>query len=273
MSGSNNPNIRLSDSCEARHLGPDRGYGVIATKDISSGRVILRDEAIIKVDAENLMSGAAQREINRRYNLLPAAQKQKYDALHCFIRDEEWAAVQEKAQRIMPDARIRADYLADYRRACTFATNSFGLATSRTQSAIFLDAARFNHACYDVQLPRKGGAEKAARWEAYAVRDIEEGEEITLNYYYRTELRAERQANLLYCWGFACTCDVCVPGPRSAQHDANLRNLNSDSSFWGKNHHVSRWFTKEDIASYVERLEERLGLSRAVGDQDLIWVT
>ncbi|KAK8030134.1 hypothetical protein PG993_011425 [Apiospora rasikravindrae] len=281
-SDNDNPSIPLSEWCEARYMGVNRGYGVVALKDIAEGTTILTDNALIGINEADTLSRAAQREIKRQYEASSAEQQQRFDALHCFISEEDRIEIELKSLQIMDDSPIRATYLRDYERVHTFATNCFDIATSNTQAALFLNASRFNHACkpsaeYDVRLPLGAGADVAkATWEAYAVLPIAEGDEITLNYSFRNKQRDERQRSLLETWGFTCTCSVCDldgadGGASSRNFDADLRNLDSDEAEWARTKYVSRWFSNDDVIERLERLGIRIGLARNVGNQEILW--
>ncbi|KAK8062204.1 hypothetical protein PG997_014301 [Apiospora hydei] len=287
-SGNDNPSIPLSEWCEARYLGTNRGYGVVALKDIPESTTILTDNALIGIDEADTLSRRARRWIKRQYAALSDEQKQRFDALHCFISDEARIEIELKLRHIVGDedgdggARARARYLRNYERAHTFATNCFDVATSNTQAALFANASRFNHACwpsaeYDVRLPVGAqGDVGQAQWEAWAVRDIEAGEEITLNYSFRNKQRAERQSLLLKTWGFACTCSVCDlegadQGAESRKFDADLRNLDSDMAEWDRISYVFRGWNNGEVNERLERLDTRIDLARDVGNQEILW--
>ncbi|KAK8112565.1 hypothetical protein PG984_013091 [Apiospora sp. TS-2023a] len=274
--------IPLSKWCESQFLGPDRGYGVIAIQDIPQGTIVLEDEAIIGIDEKSTISRPAQAAIKKQYEALSDEKRKGFDSLHCFISDAERAQVTKLAWDIMDDARIRNNYLRDYERARTFSTNCFDVASSYTQAALFLQASRFNHSClpscdYDVRLPYNGGGVQKARWMAYALRDIPKGEEVTIAYNYTSELRESRQRQLLDTWGFTCTCEVCdlseANKGRADEHDAHLRDLASDAEWWGRNIYVKRKWDISEVAARLERLNQRIELTRAVQYDSLLWNT
>lgn len=263
-------------------MGENRGYGVVAIKDIPVGEIVLRDKALIGIDNHDTTSRSAQADINRQYEALPNENRRAFDTLHCYISDKQRAATEKLAWDIMDDDRIRADYMRDYERAQTFATNCFDIGTSVTQAALFLHASRFNHSClpscdYDVRLPYSGAGVSKALWHAYAVRDIKKGEEITISYNSRDELREDRQHHLLEIWGFECTCEVCDPSDgdqaRADAHEAHLRDLKSDAVWWGRHHYVKKKWDNNEVATHMERLDQRASLCRAVQDDGLLWHT
>lgn len=271
----------LSKWCEAQFLGADRGYGVIALQDIPVGEIILEDEALIGIDCASTISRAAQMDIKRQYEALPAEKRRAFDSLHCYISDTQRAATEKKAWEIMDDAAIRAKYMRDYERAQTFATNCFDVGSSLTRAALFPHASRFNHSClpaadFDVRLPSDGRGVAGARWQAYAVRDIRRGDEVTISYNCRNELRADRQRHLSDTWGFACACEVCdlsepANRARAEAHEAHLRDLASDNAWWGRVAYVKRKWEGRELVAYLERLDQRIRLCREVQDDGLLW--
>ncbi|KAK8116443.1 set domain-containing protein 5 protein [Apiospora kogelbergensis] len=284
MSGSEEiPDIRLNPLCTARYLGENKGYGVVATRDIQEGAVILRDIAAVVVDNEDTLAMSAQRDINRQYTEMSEGDKARFDSLHFFMSPQNRVWLDEQAL-LKPTEALRAEFVTNFEHALTFATNCFDVGTSVTQACLFFNASRFNHAClpsaeYNVfQGPPVGNRPAPVRWEAYARRDIKEGEEITIAYNYRQYERERRQRDLLAVWGFPCDCEVCDlegddQGAKSREFDANLQNLYSDEAFWGRTLWVSRNWDREQLDNHIERLEERAGLSRAVGNQEILFKT
>ncbi|KAK7995835.1 hypothetical protein PG991_015302 [Apiospora marii] len=274
---------KLSKWCEAQFLGANKGYGVVALQDIQAGEIILEEEALIGIDNHSTISRAAQADIKRQYEALPEKKRQAFDRLHCYISDTQRAANEKKMKEIIDDWDLREKYRRDYERAQTFATNCFDVGTSVTQAALFLKASRFNHSClptcdFDVRLPYVGGGDVTkSRWHAYAVRDIEKGEELTISYNVRNELREARQRQLRDIWGFTCACEVCdlseANKARADAHEAHLRNLASDNVWWGRNIYVKRKWEADEVVARLERLEQRIELCRAVQDDGLLWNT
>ncbi|KAK6836832.1 hypothetical protein PG987_007327 [Apiospora arundinis] len=279
-----NPDIRLSPACTARFLGAAKGYGVVATRDIKNGEFILRDIATITVDDEDTFSEKAQEAINEQYENLSNADQDKFDKLHFYTADKNRAYIEQRSAAVSSEEE-RQEFLTRYERVMTFATNCFDVTASKTEAGLFLQGSRFNHSClpsaeYNVfrsrgRLP-EGAPLPPVRWECYAVRDIAQGEEITLGYNFRLLSREGRRRALENCWGFPCGCEVCdLDGPDegrlSREYDCNLRDLRKDERFWHETPWVHREWDKEALEAHLARLEDRLAMCRANSIQEGVW--
>lgn len=90
-----------------------------------------------------------------------------------------------------------------------FRNNAFNLGNdAEFQQAVFRRISRINHSC----VPNTQGNFHAelGRFNVHSTRDIEEGEELTLNYLQELGVgREKRQQSLLRGYGFACECPAC----------------------------------------------------------------
>ena len=100
-------------------------------------------------------------------------------------------------------------------------SNGYPLGPNSEVGAIFPLVARLNHACR----PNAQHAWNEARGieVVHAVRDIQEGEELTLSYLAGGP-STERQGRLKEYFGFDCTCEACsLPAEELEASDARLR--------------------------------------------------
>lgn len=88
-----------------------------------------------------------------------------------------------------------------------FRSNAFDIGLDR--QAVFPGISRINHSC----LPSAEGNfhEGLGKLNVHATRDIQDGEEVMINYLKETgvALREQRQAKLLEGYGFDCNCTAC----------------------------------------------------------------
>ncbi|KAF2772742.1 SET domain-containing protein [Teratosphaeria nubilosa] len=184
----------------------DKGFGTFATKFITGGSCILKERPLMVIQGGNSVS-----KVYPAYCELDAESRAKFDRLHCFKRD---MFEQTARMRVLGvDEETTGDFEAfigeQVRVMSTFACNVFGM--SGVGQGICYEASRFNHSCrpnahhsYNPNLKKE---------VIYAIRDIQPGEEICLNYmggsasYQSNEERRER---LFRDYGFYCNCAACM---------------------------------------------------------------
>ena len=101
--------------------------------------------------------------------------------------------------------RYEAEHEENENLMTIFRSNAYN--TGEDRVGLFPKTARINHSCR----PNAGGwwSEKRERKIAFAMRDIEMGEEITVSYIPLLKTTNERQARLKQ-YGFVCDCDACA---------------------------------------------------------------
>ncbi|KAH9827925.1 SET (Su(var)3-9, Enhancer-of-zeste, Trithorax) domain [Teratosphaeria destructans] len=184
----------------------DKGFATFATKFIAAGSCILKEHPLMVIKGGNFVS-----EVYPSYCQLDAAARAKFDRLHCFKRDifEQTARIHVLGGDKETTGDVEAFISEQVRVMSTFACNVFGM--SGLGQGICYEASRFNHSCrpnahhsYNPNLKKE---------VIYAIRDIQPGEEICLNYmgggasYQSNEERRER---LFRDYGFYCTCPACM---------------------------------------------------------------
>lgn len=104
-----------------------------------------------------------------------------------------------------------------------FRNNAFDLGNgSGYHQAVFPRISRINHSC----VPNTQGNfhDKMGRFNVHAIRDIGEGEEVTLNYLQELGAgREKRQERLVGGYGFECECPACDMGLETARRGEKRR--------------------------------------------------
>ena len=154
---------------------PDKGMGMIATRDIKYGELLLQEQPVLN-DAlgESLenqflrLSKAVQKEVLSLCNVHPSFRK---------------------LEGIMN-------------------SNKFAVDDNNGGSVLCIEASRFNHSCLPNVLHRF-----SEPWERiFAIRDIKNGEELCTSYIQSEVMMkstTERKNFLMINWRFDCTCELC----------------------------------------------------------------
>lgn len=177
---------------------PGKGEGLIATRKILKGTRILSEEPIIRVPEDTADSPALRASIRRQVDALNPDQRRAFLAM-CNIYPGDAAS----------------QYLGIIR------TNALPMDSG---GGIFLDACRINHACDNNA--QKSWNEGIKRHTVHALRDIDDGEEITVTYVGVLNNRRTRQDALRKKFKFTCCCGLCsLPPHLSAESDRRLNEI------------------------------------------------
>lgn len=161
-------------------------------------------------------------------------------------------------------------------------TNSIPFGSGGAQGGVFPRAARINHSCR--QNSQNAWNRNLDKLTIHAIRDIEEGEEITIAYIDGFELSHTREANLKEAFGFECQCEVCaVSAEEVKQRDRRLETIAQIDNTLGNGrrimskpleclhdaHKVFRMLNDEGITgSRISRIyNDALQITIAHGDQ------
>ncbi|KAF4338330.1 SET domain protein [Fusarium beomiforme] len=175
-----------------------KGNGLIATQKIIKGTRILSEEPIIRVPEDVTDRPALRASIRRQVDALPSDKRQAFLAM-CNIYPGD----------------ANSQYLGIIR------TNALPMDNG---SGIFLAACRINHACDNNA--QKGWNDGIKRHTVHALRDIDEGEEITITYVGVLNNRRTRQEALRKKFKFTCLCHLCsLPPNLSAESDRRLDEI------------------------------------------------
>ncbi|KAF4994810.1 hypothetical protein FGRMN_5544 [Fusarium graminum] len=226
---------------------PGKGKGLIATQNIPKGTRILSEEPILTAPEDATDTPALRDFIRKRVDALPSDQREAFLAM----------------RNIYPGA-TDSQYLGIIR------TNGLPM---NSGSGIFLAACRINHACDNNA--QKGWNGKTKRHTVHALRDIDEGEEITITYLGALYNRRTRHEALLDKFRFNCTCRLCsLPPHLSAESDQRLdeileldRRIGSDG-LMGILSDPKRilGYVDEQVRLYNEHGPDDVGLPRAFFD-------
>ncbi|KAJ4424918.1 hypothetical protein N0V82_000422 [Gnomoniopsis sp. IMI 355080] len=200
---------------------PGKGMGVIASRRIPRGSIILNDPFVIsiqeptedpfpKYDTNGLLSQVLFQVLNQ-YVQLPMDTREQYASLHPHVEpgSREW--FQEQLRHAGVELTEDELYFA-VRLYYTFNTNEFsklepGRGRLWTVRRLFLLTARINHSC----CPNARSRQTTDGYKVItAIRNIEEGEEVTLKYLDHTRFSREGwRATTQHTWGFVCACEGC----------------------------------------------------------------
>jgi len=170
------------------------GVGMVAARNILAGDIIIREKPVIVIPPQIKSSQYTWKEkvqyLENVVSCLPEADRSKFFNLHdCKKLTGSVKSVEG-----------------------IFRTNNFALGplTATTAHGVFLLASRINHSCWpSCEVVWREDSEEQ---EVVAIRDIEEGEELTicyLNIKDRMKTPEERRKVLLP-YGFTCSCRFCV---------------------------------------------------------------
>lgn len=182
---------------------PGRGKGLVATMRISKGTRILSEEPIIITTPLNETSiGQIRTSIKRQVDALDENRRRAFLSMH----------------NIHTYGNATEEYLGIVK------TNGLPIEDDGIDGGIFLEACRINHACDNNA--QKSWNKNIKRHTVHALRDISNGEEITVYYLGVHNNRKTRQAALQAKFGFTCSCRLCsLPAEQSQEFDRRLEAI------------------------------------------------
>ncbi|KAI1298542.1 hypothetical protein F5Y03DRAFT_398085 [Xylaria venustula] len=199
----------IEEPFEIRSTG-NKGLGCFATRDIKPGEVVLTTYTALHYIEHYDWCQRVEGMIDR-YETADEEDRRGWDALHASYDTDFTDYTIESLRKQRPDGSyFGVDEQTKYLRVILSAfANAFG--TDRSdESAVFLEASRFNHSCDpNCEFSVFGGS---YRWVGTAKRDIAEGEEILVDYIPGHTIRIQRIEGLLGTWGFRCGCPKCIRG-------------------------------------------------------------
>ncbi|KAH8812463.1 hypothetical protein F5884DRAFT_310434 [Xylogone sp. PMI_703] len=181
---------------------PGKGKGLVAARRILAGTRICSEEPIIRVPETTRDIKTILASIRKQVKRLTPDQRQGFFSLH---------NIHAKDANISPYLGI-------------FQTNALPIGDQVGEAGIFLDACRINHACDNNA--QKNWNESIKKHTVHALRDIEEGMEITICYLGVTNNREARQEALRRKFAFTCCCELCsLPPDQSQESDRRLLEI------------------------------------------------
>ena len=178
-----------------------KGQGLIAMENIAKGTRILSEEPIITAlagesDSQKLMS------IYQQFDTLSEHQRRAFLSLY----------------NIHGDMDDPGRYLGIFLMNCL-------PCGAHKRKGIFLEACRINHDCDNNA--QEAWNENIKRHTVHALRDIREGEEITIYYLGFHKNHKARNRALQAEFGFTCSCGLCsLPPEQGQKSDGRLDEIN-----------------------------------------------
>jgi hypothetical protein len=189
-----------------------KGKGLIATQRIPKGTCLISESPLFKTS--QIQSSDVEREIIRIIKSLPKEQQRAFLSLH-----------NNNPGKGEPFSNI-------------VRSNGYPLGPSSEDGGIFLNIARINHAC--LANAQQAFNEKKGKETAFAVRDIEEGEEITIAYTIGGP-SSSRRAKLKEFFGFECGCELCsLPEKELGESDKRYNAISALDEKIGDSKRVKR---------------------------------
>lgn len=195
--------------------------GAVAIRRIPAGSIVLDDPFAMSIQ-EPVQEPASEEEAAELFSVvliqllgqyvrLPLDARRQFAGLHPHVKPGTRDWFQSQLERIGASFDTsELDFVV--RLYCTFETNVFSTAMpggglNWRIGRLFLTTSRINHACQPNTRSRQTSAGNKV---VTSIRDIEEGEELTLRYldhklFSRDEWHAETQR----IWGFVCNCSGC----------------------------------------------------------------
>lgn len=177
-----------------------KGKGMFATRRIARGTRLLAEAPIFRVPRDELNLQKLEAAIAQSVGLLSQVQRESFFALHNFHGTRHSQA--------LGIAR----------------TNALPLGSGASVGGIFLEASRINHSCrHNAQ---NTWNDSRGQVTIHVLRDVDDGEEITISYLGASENYAARQSRLQKSFGFVCACELCtLPAPQRTQSDRRLNRI------------------------------------------------
>lgn len=192
--------------------------GVIATRRIPAGSILLTDPFVLSVhepaaeeEEEEFLLRMALLQLADQYAALPLSARRQLAGLHAHAEPD----ARRRLRAALGGSDAQTAELVE-RLYSTFITNEFsrvepGAAkcTSWRTRRLFLTTSRINHSC----CPNARSSQTTdGRKVVTALRNVEEGEEITLRYldHYRYVRGEEWREATQRMWGFVCNCRGCA---------------------------------------------------------------
>ncbi|KAG8157307.1 hypothetical protein KVR01_012691 [Diaporthe batatas] len=210
-----------------------KGFGVFATQPIARGTRIIADRILLSVD-------------NRDTSVLRAAARLSPDDLQGLLSLSMNNAKRQSLSYLATAVSGSFPSLGSIRQRRDllniFYNNNFALSGPNGKRAVFQTVARLNHSCVPNAQGNLNAALPGSQFTIHALREIAEGEEITISYLHNElEVRQERQKWLHEGYGFECACEICSinnhhpPGERHEQsHQRRLKIQQMLSDFSGR---------------------------------------
>ncbi len=191
---------------------PKKGQGLLATQTIPKGTRILSEKPIFTVSGTGNNLNLINQRIANELKRVSKDKQRAFLSLHNNFRGS-----------LGPFLGIAK-------------TNALPLGPGATESGLFLQASRINHAC----LPNCQHTWNASISEEtiHTVRQIAQGEEITISYSHTGPSKSRRE-HLQKSFGFDCTCSLCsLPATERVLSDDRLEEIQNLDDVIGNGAHL-----------------------------------
>ncbi|CAP62077.1 uncharacterized protein PODANS_5_450 [Podospora anserina S mat+] len=179
---------------------PGKGKGLIATSKIPKGTRILSEAPLFQVSSVEIRPDVLEALIVSELHHLTKDQKRAYVSLRNSY---------SKESGVRPIFGIAK-------------TNVLLFGTHEPEGGLFLEMSCMNHSCRPNT--HYNWNNKTERLTIHALRDIQDGEELTVSYMTQTGPRVHRQKFLEDCFFFHCECELCGLSP-GASEESDMRLL------------------------------------------------
>ena len=188
-----------------------RGRGLEAARDIKTGDLILLDTAVITV-TEEADTWQAGKQIHDQVNRLKENDRREFYKLTKMQKLLDISDTFISAAGDDTDNLKKAELVSLYKHetAIFFNNDISGCAGSKS---LYLSMALLNHSCSPNSCWSRAGDDR--RLELRALKEVKEGQEVTVNYISvegRFTERQERRERLRRGWDFLCDCQLCQTG-------------------------------------------------------------
>ncbi|POS72242.1 Mcg1p [Diaporthe helianthi] len=251
---------------------PGRGIGVVATRFIPAGSLILQDDATLTIPKPRPTTQAFLLTLVTQYLSCSAEVQKQILALHAHS-SPGGADYVHGLLTTEDDALQLAEHQVKFiiRLHSTFTTNMFD-ETAPGASSLFLQASRFNHSCVPNCDYGHMSDETRTTMTIRASQDIKAGEELCLTYVTYYDDRAQRMADLKQNWGFDCNCPACDyedPEVDTEAHEETLaeyRLLRRDPFFRTLYSYCPKILWSSELDEALARSIRRSQIAEIMGD-------
>ncbi|KAA1114025.1 hypothetical protein PGTUg99_007386 [Puccinia graminis f. sp. tritici] len=182
------------------------GYGVIATRQILPGELIMKEAPLVKIKLGPTTLGTASRKVERAVQELSGEDRNRFLGLSNVWENRSEIGLNKYSG--------------------IFQTNS--MSSGRGYMSIFPSISRLNHACTGAVNAVYNWRENEGREVVHVTKVIEPGEEIFITYFDSKLPRNDRQSFLHQTYGFNCTCTICsLDSHRVQESDHRITRINS----------------------------------------------
>eukprot|EP00927_Polykrikos_kofoidii_P038706 TRINITY_DN33118_c0_g1_i1.p1 TRINITY_DN33118_c0_g1~~TRINITY_DN33118_c0_g1_i1.p1 ORF type:complete len:405 (+),score=58.63 TRINITY_DN33118_c0_g1_i1:167-1381(+) len=204
---------------------PGKGMGMVATRDIKYGELILEEKPVMTIAGHSRAMMASLRGDNsvfeKAFGKLSSSDQERVLRLH--DRDVDTTKKPGGPGLMFPVANQSAEEARVGQKqksvAGIFRTNCLQAGVDSDDAVLCCEISRFNHSCTQ----NVSHAFAAPYERVYAVRNIEKGEELCTCYCDPTATTQERQQRLKLVYGFDCACSTCMLPPAEREKSDRRR--------------------------------------------------